>query len=181
MTTGSALPTLPQSVPHGRSISWLHWFASATACQVACPLYGSDWNAQPSGTFTSRLSTDRSPSPSLDITTTVTGLLCWRDFHPLEWQLASLHGHERPICGRDAMSASPPDSCRRGAWAGDRSGTISDIMLIHSITSSAATRRGCGTLIPSALAVLRLMTNSNLVGCRTGRSAGFSPLRIRPV
>jgi hypothetical protein len=30
---------------------------------------------QPSGTFTSRLSTDRSPSPSLDMTTTVTGLL----------------------------------------------------------------------------------------------------------
>ena len=29
--------------------------------------------------------------PSLDMTTTVTGLLCWRDFHPLEWQLASLH------------------------------------------------------------------------------------------
>ena len=46
---------------------------------------------QPSGTFTSRLSTDRSPSPSLDMTTTVTGLLCWRDFHPLEWQRASLH------------------------------------------------------------------------------------------
>ena len=21
----------------------------------------------------------------------MTGLLCWRDFHPLEWQLASLH------------------------------------------------------------------------------------------
>ena len=37
MTTGSALPTLPQSVPRGRSISWLHWFTSATACQVACP------------------------------------------------------------------------------------------------------------------------------------------------
>ena len=37
MTTGSALPTLPQSVPCGRSISWLHWFASATACQVARP------------------------------------------------------------------------------------------------------------------------------------------------
>jgi hypothetical protein len=29
-----------------------------------------------------------------------------------------------------------------------------------------------------ALAVLRLMTRSNLVGCVTGRSAGFSPLRI---
>ena len=31
---------------------------------------------------------------------------------------------------------------------------------------------------PSALAVLRLMTNSNVVGCSTGRSAGFAPLRI---
>ena len=37
MTTGSALPTLPQSVPRGQSISWLHWFAYATACQVARP------------------------------------------------------------------------------------------------------------------------------------------------
>jgi hypothetical protein len=33
----------------------------------------------------------RSLSPLLDMTTTVTGLLCWRDFKPLEWQLASLH------------------------------------------------------------------------------------------
>src|ERR1039458_1051984 len=37
MTTGSALPTLPQSVSRGRRFSWLHWFASATACQVARP------------------------------------------------------------------------------------------------------------------------------------------------
>jgi hypothetical protein len=59
--------------------------------RLLAPLYGSDWHAQPSGTFTSRLSTDRSSSPLLDITTTATGLLCWRDFHPLEWQLASLH------------------------------------------------------------------------------------------
>jgi hypothetical protein len=28
---------------------------------------------------------------------------------------------------------------------------------------------------PSALAVLRLITNSNLVGCSTGMSAGFAP------
>ena len=35
---------------------------------------------QPSGTFTSRLSTDRSSSPSLDMTTTVTGLLVWGFF-----------------------------------------------------------------------------------------------------
>ena len=38
---------------------------------------------------------DQSPFPSLDITTTVSGLLCWRDFHPLEWQLASLHWRGR--------------------------------------------------------------------------------------
>jgi hypothetical protein len=47
---------------------------------LLAPLYGSDWNAQPSGTFTSRLSTDRSPSPLLDITTTATGLLVWGFF-----------------------------------------------------------------------------------------------------
>src|SRR5205823_10830621 len=54
-------------------------------------LYGSDRCARPPRAFTSRLPTDRSPSPLLGITTTATGLLCWRDLHPLEWQLASLH------------------------------------------------------------------------------------------
>src|SRR5262249_56347151 len=50
----------------------------------------------------------------------------------------------------------------------------------HSITSSAATCNVSGTFRPSAFAVFRLMTSSNLVGCRTGNSAGFSPLRIPP-
>jgi hypothetical protein len=50
----------------------------------------------------------------------------------------------------------------------------------HSITSSALTRSVLGTLRPSAFAVLRLMTNSNLVGSTTGRSDGLAPLRIRP-
>ena len=36
-----------------------------------------------------------------------------------------------------------------------------------------------GTSRPSARAVLRLMTSSYLVGACTGRSAGFSPFRIR--
>src|SRR5258707_15705327 len=61
------------------------------------PVYGSDRYARPSGAFTSRLPTDRLPSPLLDMTTTATGLLCWRDFHPLEWQLASLH--QNRTCG----------------------------------------------------------------------------------
>ena len=34
---------------------------------------------------------------------------------------------------------------------------------------------------PAALAVLRLMTSWNFVGCSTGMSAGLSPLRMRPV
>ena len=49
----------------------------------------------------------------------------------------------------------------------------------HSITSSARASSEVGTERPSVLAVLRLMTSSNLVGCWTGRSFGFAPLRIR--
>src|SRR5262245_50614429 len=48
----------------------------------------------------------------------------------------------------------------------------------HSITSSAVICMINGTVRPSALAVLRLITSSNLVGCKTGRSAGFVPLRV---
>ena len=50
---------------------------------------------------------------------------------------------------------------------------------IYSITSSAAKRMPFGIVMPSALAVLRLTTNSNLVGCSIGSSAGFAPFRIR--
>src|ERR1700730_16841599 len=51
---------------------------------------------------------------------------------------------------------------------------------IYSITSSAVKSNSVGISTPSALAVLRLIAISNFVGCSTGRSAGFSPLRIRP-
>jgi hypothetical protein len=50
----------------------------------------------------------------------------------------------------------------------------------HSITSSARARIAGGTVRPSALAVLRLTTSLKVVGCWTGRSAGFSPFRIFP-
>jgi hypothetical protein len=49
---------------------------------------------------------------------------------------------------------------------------------LYSITSSAMESSPGGTSMPSARAVLRLMTNSNLVDCSTGRSAGFAPLRM---
>src|SRR5215472_17273670 len=51
----------------------------------------------------------------------------------------------------------------------------------HSITSSASASSLSGIWRPSAFAVLRLMINSSFVACMTGRSAGFSPLRMRPV
>src|SRR5260221_2265535 len=49
---------------------------------------------------------------------------------------------------------------------------------VHWITSSARSSSGCGIETPSALAVFRLMTSSNLFTCSTGRSAGKAPLRI---
>jgi|SRR6266545_4789710 hypothetical protein len=90
--SGSALPILPQSVSRGARISGL---PDSRICyglpSCSPPLYGSDRCTRPPRAFTSRLPTDRSPSPLPDISTTATGLLCWRDSHPLEWQLASLH------------------------------------------------------------------------------------------
>src|SRR5215831_2313888 len=72
---------------------------------------------------------------------------------------------------------------RRERPCGHRAAEQSDELaaLHHSITSSARASSVAGTSMASALAVERLMTMSNFVGCATGRSAGFSPLRMRPV
>ena len=48
--------------------------------------------------------------------------------------------------------------------------------LHHSTTSSAIASTPDGMTKPSALAVFRLMTNSNLVDCETGRSEAFFAL-----
>src|SRR3974377_704524 len=86
--------------------------------KLLAPLYGSDRYARPSGAFTSRLPTDWLPSPLLDITTTATGLLCWRDSHPLEWQLASLHGqNENPLFwGLCQLRRVGPGNCTPGPY-----------------------------------------------------------------
>src|SRR5262249_51841232 len=49
----------------------------------------------------------------------------------------------------------------------------------YSITSSARASTVAGSSKPSVLAVFRLITSSYLEGACTGRSAGFSPLRMR--
>jgi hypothetical protein len=46
------------------------------------------------------------------------------------------------------------------------------------ITSVACCKTAGGIVSPSAFAVFRLMTSSNVVACSMGRSAGFAPLRI---
>ena len=56
-----------------------------------------------------------------------------------------------------------------------------DCNLDYSITTSAALSSEGGMVIPSAFAAFRLMNSSTFVTSWTGRSAGFSPLRIRPV
>src|SRR5687768_13612090 len=56
---------------------------------------------------------------------------------------------------------------------------ISDFGLFaHRITRSALAKTLGGMVRPICFAVFRLMTSSNFVGCSTGRSAGFVPLRI---
>ena len=49
----------------------------------------------------------------------------------------------------------------------------------HSITSSARASSVGGMSRANALAVLRLTTNSNLVGCSTGRAEALAPFNIR--
>ena len=74
-------------------------------------------------------------------------------------------------------------SCTKSVWDGP-SQTLwirHSFAPLHSITSSARASSVGGTSMPSAFAVVRFTTRSNLVGCSTGRSAGFAPRRILSV
>src|SRR5262249_5781119 len=48
----------------------------------------------------------------------------------------------------------------------------------HLITRSALASTLGGIVRPICFAVFRLITNSNFIGCSTGRSAGLAPFRI---
>src|SRR5260221_2077259 len=69
--------------------------------------------------------------------------------------------------------------CPTRPHGGHASEQRDELAPVHSITSSARASSVSGTVRPSAFAVLRLMTSSNLVGCWTGRLLGFSPFRMR--
>ena len=63
-------------------------------------------------------------------------------------------------------------------WGGPSRAKTGHKSYYHSITSSARNSTTAGIVRPSALAVLRFKTNSNLVGVSIGVTAGFAPSKI---
>jgi len=86
-------------------------------------------------------------------------------------------GSKADMCSAKGHVRFTPESGHVRSARDVRFGPIADI---YSITSSAMERIPAGMVRPSALAVLRLITSSNFVGCNIGKSAAFSPLRTRP-
>ena len=87
-------PNIPAIPFHaGGSISWLHWFASATACQVARPPVRIRLDRPAFGDFYFQAFNGSVSLPVAGYNYNSSWIsFCWRDLHPLEWQLASLHG-----------------------------------------------------------------------------------------
>ena len=88
-------------------------------------------------------------------------------------------GQKRTLRPALVMSATPQERQNRGQVGLFAKCDKPDIGRTYSITSSARVSKVGGTVSPSVLAVLRLITSSYLVGACTGRLAGFSPLRMR--
>src|SRR6202011_2520104 len=102
--SGSALPILPQSVSRGARLSGL---PDSRICYglPSCLLPCTDQTDKlgPRELLLPGFQRIGCPPRCWDMTTTATGLLCWRDFHPLEWQLASLH--QNRTCGFPAYGS----------------------------------------------------------------------------
>src|SRR5437016_960990 len=75
--------------------------------------------------------------------------------------------------GTPAISCDSSVSCPR---PNELTEPLSDTALLDDLIHLQQHRPGI--VNPSALAVLRLTTSSNLVGCSTGRSAGLAPFKI---
>jgi hypothetical protein len=119
-----------------------------------------------------------------------------RDLRPAKWgsgvslrgsnpePLMSALGQEQTFSGQAPMSALPPKADIRSRDQDVCFGPQPDSCIAakkhhYSITSSASCCRCNGTSRPSALAVLRLISSSNLLGRSMGSSLGFAPERIR--
>ena len=96
---GSALPKFPSSVSDG---GWFRGYTGSllryglSSCSPPCTDLTRN-SSQPTGTFTPELPASRSPFSSSGITTVATERFHRWDFHPLEYQLASLHRLFHPL------------------------------------------------------------------------------------
>src|SRR5258708_16612148 len=89
--SSSALPILPAiRFTRGKYFGASRFTHLLRPAKLLAPLYGSDRHARPPGAFTSRLPTDRLPSPFLHMTTPSTPLLSLHDSPPL-------HSHPAPL------------------------------------------------------------------------------------
>ena len=101
-----------------------------------------------------------------------------RELCPSRLELRPAIGHKQVAQVRGSVGRAQACGLSRGGRRASRpyrtlaGGT-------YSITSSARARSVGGIVRPRAFAVLRLKNNSYVVGCMIGKSAGFSPLRIR--
>jgi hypothetical protein len=87
-------------------------------------------------------------------------------------------GRGRQLCGpsRDL----PAQLCCKNLDAGARAQSRREhVAVSHRSPIEARARSDIKIVRPSAFAVLRLMASSTLVDCCTGKSAGFSPLKMR--
>src|SRR5262249_42281534 len=83
-------------------------------------------------------------------------------------EIAYLGNFRRLLCGCE-RAKHKEHSAKRGSKG---------FLIHHRMTRSALARRLGGIASPICLAAFRLTTNSNFVGCSTGRSAGLAPFRI---
>src|SRR5262249_36644390 len=126
---------------------------------------------QPGGLAVSPAVFDRN-IPALDMAGFAEPLAEANDESCVGFRRAGMEQPDHRHCG--LLRAEPQRPRRRAAEQSDERAPV------HSITWSASASSVGGISRPSALAVLRLSTSSNLVACITGRSPGLSPLRIRP-
>src|SRR5262249_8501417 len=103
-------------------------------------------------------------------------------FEPLSKRRGTSLPFRIALDGRYQHADTPHRVCACGKWPRRRPAEkFDEFAPPHSITSSAVASTFAGIARPSATAVVRLITNSNLVGCSTGRSAGLAPLRMLPL
>ena len=85
---------------------------------------------------------------------------------------SAIIGQESPVTPQHSPPSGATPYLSRTCTGWDRT---SFAWRTHSMTLSARSTSVAGSSIPIALAVRRLITSSNLVGCSTGRSAGLAP------